>query len=126
MPNLTPTPQSTDMTQSRFWTGHFFSNPVALPVSFLFDGKPVAGIPAGWNPATRRNRIDANVLQTLFEGTDDSTGLKLSVECLEYQDFPAVEWTAWLSNTSDRPTPLISDFQVFPDFADVGVIRGTT
>ncbi len=35
----------------------------------------------------------------------------MRVECLEYRDFPVVEWTAWLTNSGSQPTPLIGDLQ---------------
>ena len=98
------------MAQSRAWTARFMSDPARLPISFLYDGKAIAGIPDSWNPAIKKSRIDANILQTIFEGVDDATGLALRVEVLEYRDFPVVEWTAWLSNRGEQSTPLISDF----------------
>lgn len=107
---LFPGASPDDMRQSRSWTARFIADPARLPISFLYDGKAIAGIPASWNPVIKKNRIDANILQTTFEGMDDATGLALKVECLEYSDFPVVEWTAWLSNQGGQTTPLISDF----------------
>jgi alpha-galactosidase len=108
-----PTPVTTadDLRQSRRWTEHFFSAPENIPLSFLYNGKKVRGIPAEWNPVSRTHRIDANILETVFEGTDPQTGLHLRVECLHYTDYPVVEWTAWLTNTGSSPTPIISDLQ---------------
>ena len=98
-----------DMDKSRAWTGRFFASPADLPISFVFDGKPVAGIPEAWQPGSRRRRIDANIVETVFEGRDPETGLSLRVECTEYLDYPVVEWVARLANTGNRPTPIISD-----------------
>jgi alpha-galactosidase len=100
-----------DMRQSRAWTAHFFSEPANLPLSFQYGRHLIRGLPAAWNPAMRSHRIDANILEKTFEACDPATGLQLRVECLEYRDFPVVEWTAWLSNSGNQATPVISDLQ---------------
>lgn len=98
-----------DMVLCRAWSDPILSTPGNLPVSFRYGEKAIRGIPPQWSPASARRRIDANIVETIYEGTDPETGLRLRVECLTYQDYPVVEWTAWLSNTGNGPTPLISD-----------------
>ncbi len=100
-----------DLRQSRRWTEHFLSAPEHLPISFLYDGKEIRGIPSEWDPLVRTYRIDAALVETRFEGTDPETGLNLRVECLHYADFPVVEWTAWLTNTGSEPTPILSELR---------------
>ena len=90
------------MAQSREWTGRFLSDPAELPISFVFDGKAVKGIPPEWEPARSRRRVDANIIETVFEGAEAGSGLELRVECTEYQDYPVVEWVAWFSNRGHR------------------------
>jgi len=97
------------MAFSRKWAGRFINTPSALPVSFSLDGKPIAGIPDAWQPAATVRRINANILEKVFEGYEPCTGLNIRVECLEYFDFPVVEWTAWFTNKGKQPTPVISD-----------------
>jgi len=99
------------MMQSRSWVGQFISAPENLPSSFLYDGKKITGIPSEWTPTVQKRRIDANIVETVFEGNDVETGLNVRVECLEYLDYPVVEWTAWLTNKGRQPTPLIQDIQ---------------
>ncbi len=101
--------QPEDMAQSRLWTRPFLASPTELPFSFTFDGRRIVGIPHEWNPVTTARRIDANIVETVHEGTDGNTGLKVRVEVLEYRDFPVVEWVVWLTNTGDAPTPLLCD-----------------
>src|ERR1035437_806979 len=108
---ITPGTMANDLRRRRLWTEHFFSAPENIPVSFLYDGKEVRGIPSEWNPVSRTHRIDANILESVFEGTDPQTGLNVRVECLRYTDFPVVEWTAWLTNTGEAPPPMISDLR---------------
>jgi alpha-galactosidase len=110
MPNLSPLTTPQDMAKSRFWTAAYIADPASLPVSFIYNGKMIKGIPSSWKPAAHKSRIDATIMQTVFEGKDIETGLSIKVECLEYFDFPVVEWTAWLTQTGSEPTPLISDF----------------
>ena len=98
-----------DMNRSRAWTGRFLSDPASLPISFKLDGTAVTGIPAGWRPTRRRRRVDANLIETVFEGRDDKTGLTVRVECMEYLDYPVVEWVAWFTNNGSGPTPILSD-----------------
>ena len=98
-----------DMQRSRLWTGRFLAAPETLPISFTYGGRRIAGIPADWRPTCRRRRIDANLVESIFEGRDDATGLTIRVECLEYLDYPVVEWVAWLTNNGKTPTPLLED-----------------
>ncbi len=98
-----------DMRNVREWAGCFLDGPGSLPISFVYDGKPIRGIPNDWQPVTTRRRIDANIVETVFEGADPATGLRIRAEGVMYEDYPVVEWTAWLTNTGSATTPVISD-----------------
>ena len=98
-----------DMQKSRDWTARLFSSPAQLPISFKVDGKMITGIPDDWKPVSRKRRVDANIIETIVEGTDTTTGFNLCVECTEYLDYPVVEWVAWFTNVGSRPTPILSD-----------------
>jgi alpha-galactosidase len=98
-----------DMERSRAWASRLLARPASLPISFKLDGKLMTGIPADWEPVARRRRIDANLMETLFEGREPRTGLTLRVECTEYLDYPVVEWVAWFTNTGKKPMPILSD-----------------
>lgn len=100
---------SEDQAWSRAWTARFLSGAADLPVSFVFDGNPITGIPAAWRPTSSRRRIDANMSETVHEGGEAASGLTLRVECTEYLDYPVVEWVARFTNTGRGPTPIISD-----------------
>ena len=107
--DLMPDTTREDMSKSRAWAESFFTDAADLPVSFMLDGKAVRGIPREWKPVVHKRRIDANILETVFEGTHPQMGLNIRVECVEYQDYPVREWVAWFSNTGRNPTPVISD-----------------
>src|SRR5713101_7766671 len=99
------------MAQSRAWAEPLFAHAADLPISFVLDGSPVRGIPTAWRPSSRRRRIDANIIDTVFEGTDPGTRLNVRVESTQYQDYPVIEWLAWLTNQGQAPTPVISKLQ---------------
>jgi alpha-galactosidase len=103
--------QPEDMAKSREWTAQLLASATALPISFEYAGASVTGIPATWNPTSRRRQIDANICETVFEGRDPKTGLSLRVECTEYSDYPVVEWVAWFTNTGSEATPVLSNIR---------------
>src|SRR4051794_39155940 len=104
-----PSTKPDDMLKSRALTARFFSTAAALPISFVLDGKTISGIPDDWQPTSSRRRIDANIIERVFEGTHPATGLQIRVESAEYLDYPVLEWVAWFTNRGDAPTPIISD-----------------
>lgn len=101
--------QAADMQMSHDLFRRWFAEPGDIPISFLLDGEVINGIPEGWNPTANRRLIDANITETTFDGTDIKTGLNLRIEFTQYRDYPVIEWVAWLTNTSEEPTPVISD-----------------
>ncbi len=105
IPGVTPG----DMLKSRTWVEPFLADAEHLPISFVYDGRKVTGIPTNWAPTRQDRRIDATMVETIFEGTDPVAGLQVRVEWLRYADYPVVEWTAWLTNTGEGPTPILSE-----------------
>lgn len=99
------------MAEHRRQTEAFTVQAQALPISFIYGGNRIRGIPSEWNPTVTRRRIDANIVETVFVGRDAGTGLGIRLECQSYADYPASEWTAWLTNHGEEPTPLIEDLQ---------------
>jgi len=116
-----PITKPEDMSKSRAWAGRFFSRATYLPISFVLDGKTINGIPDDWQPASHQRRIDANISETVFEGTDAKTGLNVRVECTEYHDYPVMEWVAWFMNKGHEPTPVLSDIRAMD-----GAIKGSS
>ena len=107
--NAIPSTMPADMAKLRAWRSQTFANAATLPLSFIFDEKPITGIPATWQPVVQRRPIDANLTETVFTGQDPATGLQIRVEWLEYHDYPVVEWVAWLTNNGPAPTPIVRD-----------------
>ena len=106
---VSPTTHPDDMALRRFWLGAMRPLPAQLPFSFSYAGKKINGIPEEWHPLVSTRRIDANIDETVYTGTDAETGLTIRVELLEYHDFPVLEWVVYFSNTGTTPTPLLRD-----------------
>ncbi len=97
------------MLASRAWAEAFLGDAASLPISFVFDEAVIHGIPSAWEPSSVTRRIDANISETVFTGTDPKSGLTVRVEATQYHDYPVVEWVAWFTNNGREPTPLMRD-----------------
>ena len=53
--------------------------------------------------------LDSQRTEHTLTYTDPKTGLELRCVGVEFRDFPAVEWTLYFKNTSERDTPILSD-----------------
>ena len=98
-----------DHERIRAWTDHLLDDPGRLPVSFRYGGVPVRGIPREWSPTATGRVTGPATLDRVYEGRDPDTGLGIRVEVVRYSGFPVVEWTAWLTNHSAEPTPVVQD-----------------
>lgn len=92
--------------------GHLLNCRQSLPISFTYDGELIHGIPKNWLSTTQNRRIDSNIIERIHTGRDINTGLEMRVECLEYQDYPVVEWVAWLTNYGNSATPIIENLLI--------------
>ncbi len=106
-----PIPTAADLAQSRAWSERPFAKAADLPITFKLAGQLIRGIPPAWQPATRQRRLDANLVETVYEGADPHSGLRVRVESTRYLDFPVIEWVAWLTNHGSAPTPVLSDLR---------------
>lgn len=79
----------------------------SLPIAFKLGNREIRGIPADFNPVKRQKFDDANILENTFEGTDGN-GLKITVTCKLYRDYPAAEWSAYIENTGAENSPQIT------------------
>jgi alpha-galactosidase len=99
------------MALSRAWAERWLRRAEDLPISFVLGGRAIHGIPTAWKPTTCHRLVDANIIETVYEGADPATGLNVRVVATEYRDYPAVEWVAWFSNAGAQATPIISGIQ---------------
>ena len=64
-----------------------YTIPDEIPLTFHYSNKVIKGIPAEFNPKVYRRFLDSNVVQTVIVG-EDTEGLELRAEYIEYRDFP--------------------------------------
>ena len=97
------------------------------PISFVYDGRPSELFLFSWARKHQTRKLDEARTQHAFTWTDAATGLEVRLVAVEYHDFPVVEWTAYLKNTGQAPTPILSDIQgmdlVFRRTKDEFVLR---
>ncbi len=81
-------------------------------VSFQYDGKASGDLLPTWHrsPVSSR-RLSDHRTQHRLEWTDPATGLDVRVEAVEYGDYPAVEWIAYLKNNGSQVTPILDGLQ---------------
>ena len=92
----------------------------AMPVSFVFDGKPSAALLKTWRLERSQRELDKNRTQLTIACTDPKSGLTLRCQAVEYHDFPAVEWTACFKHGGAHDAPILEDIQAL----DAGFTRG--
>jgi len=110
------TPTSEEMAESQRWAAARFAcaeEPKRLePVfSFLYDGKPSAGLLKTWNRSCSTRRLDEQRTESTLSWTDSKTGLVARCVTVEYADFPVVEWTVYLRNAGVKNTPIVESIQ---------------
>ncbi len=79
----------------------------SLPLVFTLGGKTYRGIPADYQPVSRKRLIDSTMTETTIIGQKD--GLEIRAEVKEYRDFPAVEYTVYFTNKGTEPTEIFSN-----------------
>jgi alpha-galactosidase len=93
----------------KFLSAH--SERVKAPaVSFLYGGKPSAGLLKSWTATTNVKTAGEKTVRTTIY-SDPATKLRVTVLTTSYSDFPAVEWIVRLKNNGASDTPLIEGVQ---------------
>lgn len=89
--------------------------------SFMYDGKPSVEFLKTWDVKQTSRKLDDARTEYTLTYVDPAT--KLTIRCVgvEYGDFPAVEWTVYFKNASDKDTPILSDIQAL----DSNIVRET-
>jgi alpha-galactosidase len=94
------------------WVGHHLVATDRLVFSFTYDGVPSSQLLSGWKaaPVDVSRTADGRTHRT-FKWNDPRSGLEVRLVAVEYGDYAAVEWTAFLANRGTAPTPIIGDLQ---------------
>jgi hypothetical protein len=83
----------------------------AAPFSFRYDGRPCAELLKTWRQERTTRRLDVNRTEHVSTYTDPQSGLMVRAVAVAYTDYPVVEWTVFLKNTSASPTPILENVQ---------------
>ena len=113
-PAATVTPQ--EMSEARGWVAAHLESPgagkaPAPPFSFIYGGRPSAELLKGWKYEQTSKPLDQQRTERTLSWTDPATGLSVRCRAVEYLDFPTVEWTLYLKNTSGADTPIVEKLQ---------------
>ncbi|MDD8026897.1 MAG: hypothetical protein PHI34_10300, partial [Acidobacteriota bacterium] len=79
--------------------------------SFLYDGVRFRSLQSNWKYAESRKRLDSGRRQVTRTYLDPRTGLEARCVSIEYKDFPAVEWTVFLTNKGKAKSPILKSIQ---------------
>ncbi|MDQ2732696.1 MAG: NPCBM/NEW2 domain-containing protein, partial [Armatimonadota bacterium] len=82
-----------------------------LPFSFVYGGRPSDELLASWPKTTTSRKLDAARREHTYTWTDPLTGLQVRCTAVDYNDFPAAEWTVYFLNTGKANTPLLESIQ---------------
>ena len=86
----------------------FLTDPV---FSFIYNEKDSAELLGTWKRHRESRGLDAHRTQRTLTWTDSKTGLEVRKVGIEYDDFPAVEWTVYFKNTGSANTPILKNIQ---------------
>jgi hypothetical protein len=101
-------PTSGEMRMKAEWVqAHLQGDQPRLPFSFILGGRSSAEVLKSVPARTVTMRLDAARTQHVFTWVLAQAGLKIRCVAVEYDDFPAVEWTVYLKNAGTQDTPLI-------------------
>ena len=82
-----------------------------LPFSFVYGGRSSDDLLAGWPKETFSRTLDAFRTEHTVRWIEAKSGLEVRFVAVEYNDFPAVEWTVYFKNTSQANTPILENIQ---------------
>ena len=95
------------------WIKTTFAKGHVPPFSFVYDGKPSAQFIRKWKYSASKGASDeAGTIKYLFTYTDPVTGLKVACRVTGFEEFGAVEWMLYFTNTSQRNSAMLTDVKV--------------
>jgi alpha-galactosidase len=92
-----------------------------LPFSFRYEGRPAADLLREWLVRRESRKVDEHRIEHLLTWSHPSSNLVVRAAVVEYQSFPAVEWTLFFRNAGKARTGLVEDIQALDtDFSRGG------
>lgn len=95
--------------ESDWTTTNLLNASQSPPFSFTYDGQSSTKLLPQWQRTQADSRVDVNRTRHVITWSNGT----LEVRCvaIQYNDYPAVEWTVYLKNTGASRTPIIADIQ---------------
>jgi alpha-galactosidase len=105
-------PTTGEIASSQKWTAASFdSGASALPFSFTYGGKASAELLGKWHGNRHSLQLDQYREQQTLTYVDPATHLEVRCVMVRYKDYPTVEWTLYLKNAGNAPTPILENIQ---------------
>ena len=79
--------------------------------SFTFQGTNSAALLDRWERTVSEPKPEGQSATRTLTYRDPATGLEVSVDVVQFSDFPGVEWVAHLTNRGGKDTPLLEGIQ---------------
>ena len=88
-----------------------YTSPEKIPFTFMYGDRRINGVPEDFTPVVSSEIVDGDIICTTVNGRS-AEGLEIKVEYREYKDCPVTEWIAYITNTGDCDTPVLSDIKI--------------
>ncbi len=96
----------------QFMSTRFDEKTFAEPVfSFVYDGKLSKDFLKDWAFKSETVLSDEYRRQVIFTYTDPATKLEVKCVAVQWLNFPVVEWTVYIKNSSDVKSPMIENLR---------------
>ena len=105
-------PSREELAVGKQWTAaHLGSRTAAFPFSFFYDGKSSSELLAQWEFKSGSRKLDEMRTEHILTWSDPQSRITFRCVAIEYDDFPAVEWTLHFKNEGNERSPLLKDIQ---------------
>jgi alpha-galactosidase len=94
--------------------------------SFLYARSNSALLFPHWPRQPHEERLDSTSTRREMLTRDPATGLEIKAQATQFEDFPAVEWVVYLTNTQTNNTPLLEDIQAIDSLLPVAASTAVT
>lgn len=82
-------------------------DPSGIPFTFTYGGEKKYGVPGEYSCSWEHLLADSSVRIHRLKAVSPDRMLELTVEYVEYADFPVCEWTVWIRNAGKENSKLI-------------------
>lgn len=103
-------PTREEMAAKKQWLRQNLFDAAKLPpFSFTYDGQSSSSLLPAWKRTEKRTSLDSHRTQHLVTWSHD--GLQVKCVAVDYDDYPAAEWTVYIKNTGATNTPFLENIQ---------------